>query len=68
MVIDKSPLEPVKIKLSVVSSSLILTNIGFPKELAYSMPYIITTIMLVFFSKWVRPPEHDGIPYDKNDR
>ena len=48
--------------------SNILTNIGFPKELAYSMPYIITTIMLVFFSKWVRPPEHDGIPYDKNDR
>ena len=29
VVIDKSPLEPVKIKLSVVSSSLILTNIGF---------------------------------------
>lgn len=51
-----------------LSMSNILTNIGFPKELAYSMPYIITTIMLVFFSKWVRPPEHDGIPYDKNDR
>lgn len=46
----------------------VLTNIGFPKEVSLSLPYIVTIIVLVFFSKWVRAPEHDGIPFEKNLR
>ncbi len=51
-----------------LSMSNVLSNAGFPKEIVYSIPYILTIIVLVFFGKWVRAPEHDGIPYDKNLR
>ncbi|WEK83223.1 MAG: ABC transporter permease [Mycoplasma sp.] len=46
----------------------VLLNAGVPKAIANSIPYIITLVILVFFSKWVQPPEYDGIPYDPSQR
>ncbi len=68
-----------KIELIVVTSyifsllislcmSSVLTNVGIPKDLAYSIPYIITFLTLIFFAKWVRPPEYDGIPFNRELR
>ena len=48
--------------------SSVLTNIGISKDLTYSIPYIITFLTLIFFAKWVRAPEHDGIPFDREMR
>lgn len=48
--------------------SSVLTNIGFAKDLAYALPYIITFLTLIFFAKWVKAPEFDGIPFDREMR
>lgn len=68
-----------KIELIVVTSfifsllislcmSSVLTNVGIPKDFTYSVPYIITFLTLIFFAKWVRPPEYDGIPFNRELR
>ena len=51
-----------------LSMSSVLTNLGFPREVALALPYMITVVVLLFFSKWVRAPEHDGIPYERQAR
>ncbi len=48
--------------------SSVLTNVGIPKDFTYSIPYIITFLTLIFFAKWVRPPEYDGIPFNRELR
>lgn len=48
--------------------SSVLTNVGIPKDFTYSVPYIITFLTLIFFAKWVRPPEYDGIPFNRELR
>jgi ABC-type uncharacterized transport system permease subunit len=48
--------------------SNVLTNVGFARELAYTLPYLITFAALIFFARWVRAPEYDGIPFDRNLR
>ena len=48
--------------------SNVLTNVGFTRELAYTLPYLITFAALIFFARWVRAPEYDGIPFDRNLR
>ena len=54
--------------LTSLSMSSVLTNLGFPREVALALPYMVTVVVLLFFSKWVRAPEHDGIPYNKQAR
>ena len=51
-----------------LSTSTVLTNLGMPKEVALALPYMITVVVLLFFSKWVRAPAQDGIPYDRQAR
>lgn len=51
-----------------LSLSNTLVNAGFPKEVAFSLPYVLTFIVLIFFGRWVKAPEHDGIPYDKSNK
>lgn len=48
--------------------SSVLTNIGLAKDLAYALPYIITFLTLIFFAKWVKAPEFDGIPFNREMR
>ena len=48
--------------------SSVLTNVGIAKDLAYALPYIITFLTLIFFAKWVRAPEYDGIPFNREMR
>ncbi|MDR0675162.1 MAG: ABC transporter permease [Mycoplasmataceae bacterium] len=51
-----------------LSSTNILTNMGVPKEIAFSLPYAITIVVLIAFSKRNMAPAHDGIPFDKTKR
>lgn len=53
--------------LSLCMSS-VLTNVGITKDLAYALPYIITFLTLIFFAKWVKAPEYDGIPFNREMR
>ena len=53
--------------LSLCMSS-VLTNVGMTKDLAYALPYIITFLTLIFFAKWVKAPEYDGIPFNREMR
>jgi ABC-type uncharacterized transport system permease subunit len=39
-----------------------------PREIGYAIPYMVTVVILLGFSKWVRPPAHSGIPFDKSKR
>lgn len=48
--------------------SSVLTNVGIAKDLAYALPYIITFLTLIFFAKWARAPEYDGIPFNREMR
>lgn len=54
--------------VTALASSNVLTNMGTPKAIAYSIPYVATIVILVFFSRWVKAPEHDGIPFDRTLR
>jgi simple sugar transport system permease protein len=51
-----------------LSSTNILTNLGLPKEVSFSVPYVVTIIVLLAFSKRTMAPAHDGIPFDKTKR
>ncbi len=53
---------------TALSLTNILTNVGIARELALAIPYIINLFVLLFFSKWVRAPEHDGIPFEYSKR
>ncbi len=53
---------------TALSTSSVLTNLGVPRAVSFSFPYIITLIILISFSKWIRPPKHEGIPFDKSAR
>ncbi len=54
--------------LTALSTTSVLTNLGIPRMIAFSFPYIITLIILIVFSKWIKPPKHEGIPFDKSAR
>lgn len=54
--------------LTAWSLTPVLTNLGFAKEVSLALPYMVTVVVLIFFSKWVKAPEHDGIPFEKNLR
>jgi simple sugar transport system permease protein len=41
---------------------------GVPKEIVFAIPYIITVIVLLAFSKRSMAPANDGIPFDKTKR
>jgi simple sugar transport system permease protein len=41
---------------------------GVPKEVVFAIPYIITIVVLLAFSKRSLAPAHDGIPFDKTKR
>jgi ABC-type uncharacterized transport system permease subunit len=51
-----------------LSYTSILTNLGLPRAIAFAIPYIVTIFVLLGFSKWVKPPAHSGIPFDKSKR
>lgn len=54
--------------ITALSTSSVLTNLGIPRAISFSFPYIITIVILISFSKWIRPPKHEGIPFDKSGR
>lgn len=54
--------------ITALSTSSVLTNLGIPRAVSFSFPYIITLILLIGFSKWIKPPKHEGIPFDKSER
>jgi ABC-type uncharacterized transport system permease subunit len=41
---------------------------GVPKEVVFAMPYVITIVVLLAFSKHNLAPANDGIPFDKTKR
>ncbi len=41
---------------------------SIPTDVAKMIPYIITLLAMVCFSKWNSPPKHLGIPFDKTKR
>lgn len=45
-----------------------IANIQEAKQLYYCIPYIVTLLTLVIFSKRNRAPKAEGIPYDKSVR
>lgn len=53
---------------TALSNTNVLTNLGVPREIAFSIPYIVTVVVLIGFSKRVHPPKHSGIPFDKTKR
>ncbi|MDR3330393.1 MAG: ABC transporter permease [Mycoplasmataceae bacterium] len=53
---------------TALSNTNILTNMGVPKEVVFAIPYIITIVVLLAFSKRSLAPAHDGIPFDKTKR
>ncbi len=53
---------------TALSTSSVLTNLGVPRAVSFSLPYVITLLILICFSKWIHPPKHEGIPFDKAER
>lgn len=45
-----------------------LTALHLPSTLYNMMPYIISLLVLIIFSKNSRAPKAEGIPYDKGRR
>ena len=45
-----------------------LNNLNLPPKLYNMLPYIISLVVLVFFSKNSAAPKAEGIPYDKGSR
>lgn len=53
---------------SVYSSISFLSNLNISSEIYKMLPYIITLIVLAFFSKNSQAPKSAGIPYDKSSK
>lgn len=45
-----------------------LTQLGIPQLVVFSIPYIITLVILLFSGRKNLPPAHSGIPFEKGAR
>lgn len=51
-----------------VASTTTFASLGIAQEITYIIPYVVTLVILIFSSKYVLPPAHSGIPFEKTMR
>ncbi|MCQ3907524.1 MAG: hypothetical protein MJ219_01950 [Mycoplasmoidaceae bacterium] len=53
---------------NAAANTTTLTQLGIPQLVVFSIPYLITLIILLFSGRKNLAPAHSGIPFEKGMR